>query len=103
MKCIKLSLGLKLTLKADSVTVCTVVAGCRAQCVASHVQREDLDQTVLRNVSVTTTASVSHPLDSVSAALDTQENGKRSCLLLLEGNQQHKKMWSVCFVRDVIL
>lgn len=67
------------------MTVCVVVAEHRAQCVVSHVQREDLDQTVLRNVSVTTTASVSHPLDSVCAALDTQENGKRTFLLHIEG------------------
>lgn len=43
--------------------------------MASHVQRGDLDKTVPRNVSVTTMASVCHSLDSVSAALDTQENG----------------------------
>lgn len=53
-----------------------VVAVCRVQCVDSHVQKGDLDKTAPRNVSVTTTASVCHLLDSVSAALDTQENGK---------------------------
>lgn len=53
-----------------------VVSMCRVQCVASHVQRGDLDKTVPRSVSVTTMASVCCPLESVSAALDTQENGK---------------------------
>lgn len=57
--------------------LCVVVSVCRVQCVASHVQKGDLDRTVHRSVSVTTMASVYHPLDSVCAALDTQENGER--------------------------
>lgn len=55
-----------------------VIAMFRVQCVASHVQRGDLAKIVPRNVSVTTAAFVCPPLDSVSAALDTQENGKNN-------------------------
>ena len=58
------------------MSVPVVAAVCRVQCAASHVQRGDLDRTAPRNVSVTTTAFVCCPLDSVFAPLDTQENGK---------------------------
>lgn len=51
--------------------------------MASHVQRGDLDRTVPRSVSVTTMASVCHPLESVSAALDTQENGASTSVQLV--------------------
>lgn len=42
-----------------------------------------MDRIVPRNVNVTTMASVCHPLDSVSAALDTQENGVRTSVQLV--------------------
>ncbi|KAI3361809.1 hypothetical protein L3Q82_001966 [Scortum barcoo] len=41
--------------------------GALVQCVASHVQRGDLDRTVPRNVNVTTMASVCRPLDSAES------------------------------------
>lgn len=44
--------------------------------MASHVQRAVLEETVPKNVSVTTMGFVLRPLDNVSAALDTQENGE---------------------------
>lgn len=50
--------------------------------MASHAQRGDLDKTAPRNVSVTTMAFVCRPVDNVSAALGTQESGKRSLCLL---------------------
>lgn len=53
-----------------------LAAVCRGQCAASLVQKGGLDRTAPRNVSVTTTASVSCPLDSVSAPLDTREKGQ---------------------------
>lgn len=63
-------------LTANCMYVPVVIAMCRVQCAASHVQRGDLDKTVPRNVSVTTMAFVYCLMDSVSAPPDTQENGK---------------------------
>lgn len=62
-----------------------VVCVCRVQCVASHAQRGDLDKTVPRSVSVTTTASVCRPLESVSAALDSLESGKSNFSFKFQG------------------
>lgn len=59
-----------------------VLQGGWVQCVVSHVQREDSGRTAPRNVSVTTMAFVCRPLDSVSAALDTQGNGVRTSVQL---------------------
>lgn len=53
-----------------------VVSLYRVQCVVSHVRKADMDKTVQRSVSVTTTAFVCRPPESACAALDTQENGK---------------------------
>lgn len=53
--------------------------------MASHAQRGDLDKTVPRSASVTTTASVCRPLESVSAALDSQESGKSNFCFKFQG------------------
>lgn len=44
---------------------------------------DDLGKTVPKNVSVTIMVSVCRPLDSVSAALDTQETGVRTSVQLV--------------------
>lgn len=48
-----------------------VISLYRVQCVVSHVQKANMDKTVQRSVSVTTTAFVCRPPESACVALDT--------------------------------
>lgn len=61
----------------------------------SHVQREDLAQTVPKNANVTTMPYVVHPLDSVSAAPDTWENGKRHLSFQEQTKKGSEVLWAM--------